>query len=242
MISVCNSHNFTDAELAAMPMVKPEKASERWKGVPHFDLIKTIEDRMDAAGWGFTDRKVSVDKTMSDMVGAWNIQMPGFNEMPDMQFAIGFQHSNRMKRSLRILVGSEVRVCTNGMAIGEVVLNKKHTVNLDLGSEIDEALKRYVEIAKEIPIVTERMKARELSTTEADHILMEAGRTGLVGWSTLGDVSEEYLHPTFADNGTFTSWGLYNAFTHVIKKLVPNRQLELVLDFQKMVPLAEIAA
>jgi hypothetical protein len=50
------------------------------------------------------------------------------------------------------------------------------------------------------------------------------------------------LHPTFADNGTFTSWGLYNAFTHVIKKLVPNRQLELVLDFQKMVPLAEIAA
>lgn len=242
MISVFNGKNFTDAELACIPLVKPEKASERWKGVPHFDLVKTLENRMDAAGWGFQDRKISVDKTMSDMVGAWNINVPGFGEMPDQQLAIGFQHSNRMKRSLRLLVGSEVRVCTNGLAIGQVVLNKKHTINLDLDAEIDEALKRYIEIAKEIPILTNRMKARELSTTEADHILMEAGRSGLVGWSTLGDVSEEFLHPTFADNGTFTSWGLYSAFTHIIKKLNPNRQLELVYDFQKMVPLAEVAA
>ena len=107
---------------------------------------------------------------------------------------------------------------------------------------IDEALERYVEIAKEIPIMTQRMKERELTSAEADHILMEAGRSGLVGWSTLGDVSEEFLHPTFADNGTFTSWGLYSAFTHIIKKLNPNRQLELVYDFQKMVPLAEVVA
>ena len=242
MINVIGGKNFTDAELACMPLVKPENVTERWKGVPHFDLVKTLEDRMDAAGWGFTDRKISVDKTMSDMVGAWNINVPGFQEMPDQQLAIGFQHSNRCKRSLRILVGSEVKVCTNGMAIGEVVLKKKHTINLDLASEIDEALERYVEIAKEIPIMTQRMKERELTSAEADHILMEAGRAGLVGWSTLGDVSEEFLHPTFADNGTFTSWGLYSAFTHIIKKLNPNRQLELVYDFQKMVPLAEVAA
>ena len=47
MISVFNGKNFTDAELACMPLVKPEKASERWKGVPHFDLVKTLENRND---------------------------------------------------------------------------------------------------------------------------------------------------------------------------------------------------
>ena len=75
-----------------------------------------------------------------------------------------------------------------------------------------------------------------------DHILMQAGRDNLIGFPFLGQVSEEYFHPTSADNGSKTSWGLYNAFTHVLKKTCVNTQLDLLYKFQKLVPVTEVAA
>lgn len=241
MISVMGGQNLTDKQLKALKLERPAGVSDRWSGIPHFDLVRTMEDRMEAAGWHFEDRKVAVDKTGFDMVGAWNVTVPGIAEMDDQKLAIGFQHSNRCKRSLRLLVGSTVLVCTNGMATGEIVLAKKHTVGLSLGEEIDEGLERYVVSAKQLKVRTDLLKVTELTDEQADHILMEAGRSKLIGFPTLGQVSEEYFHPTFADNGSKTAWGLYNAFTHVLKKTCVNTQLDLMYKFQKMMPVKQTA-
>ena len=244
MIAVCNGRNMTDNELKLLPFTRPEFVSDRWQGVPHYDLVHTLETRMDAAGWRFSGRKVSIDDTGFDMVGAWDVKVPGIDEFSDQKLSIGFQHSNRCRRALRLLVGTTVLVCTNGMATGEVVLRRKHTTGLRLEVEIDEALYRYVDAAKLIKARTDAMKETELRPEQADHLLMEAGRKGLIGWSTLGAVSQEYLHPTFADNGSPTVWGLYNAFTHIIKKVSVNRQLDLMWKFQQMMPVknAELVA
>lgn len=242
MITVVNGKNLTDAQLKKMELRRPTFVSDRWQGIPHFDLVNTLEERMSEAGWKFENRTVAVDKTGFDMVGAWNVDVPGIDKMEDQKLAIGFQHSNRCKRSLRLMVGSTVFVCTNGLATGEIVLAKKHTIGLDLVEQIDEGLVRYVEAAKLLKVRTDAMKATELTDEQVDHILMEAGRNKLIGWSFLGDVSEEYLHPTYADNGSKTSWGLYNAFTHILKKTCVNRQLKLLYRFQKMIPVNEVAA
>lgn len=242
MITVMGSRNLTDGEIKAVEMVRPEKVSNRWQGVPHYELVQTLQERMDAAGWQFTDRKICIDPTGYDMVGAWNIKVPEIEEMEDQELSIGFQHSNCCRRSLRILVGSVVKVCTNGMCTGEVVLKKKHTIGLNLAEEIDEALWKYVEAAKLIKSRTEQLKAVDLTPEQADHLLMEAGRQKLIGWCTLGQVSQEYLHPTYADNGTPTAWGLYSAFTHIIKKVTVNRQLDLMYQFQQMMPVKELVA
>lgn len=239
MITVMGGANLTDKQLEKLEFQRPEGVSSRWQGIPHFDLVKTMENRMDAAGWKFEDRKVAVDKTGFDMVGAWNVTVPGVEEMPDQKLALGFAHSNRCKRSLRLMVGSTVFVCTNGLATGEIVLAKKHTVGLSLDAEIDKGLIRYVESAKLLKHRTDLLKATELTDEQADHILMEAGRNKMMGYPTLGRVSEEYMHPTFADNGSKTSWGLYNAFTYVLKKTCVNTQLDLLYKFQKMMPVVD---
>lgn len=242
MITVINGKNLTDNELKKMELQKPVGVSNRWMGIPHFDLVNTLEQRMDAAGWKFENRLVSVDKTGFDMVGAWNVEVPGIDPMKDQKLAIGFAHSNRCKRSLRLMVGSTVLVCLNGLATGEIVLAKKHTVGLELAGQIDDGLVRYVEAAKLLKARTDAMKATELTDEQADHILMQAGRDNLIGFPFLGQVSEEYFHPTYADNGSRTSWGLYNAFTHVLKKTCVNTQLDLLYKFQKLVPVVEVAA
>lgn len=241
MITVHGGKNFTDAELKNMELKRPVGVSDRWQGVAHYDLVKTLENRMDAAGWKFEDRILAVDKTGFDMVGAWNVSVPGIADMEDQKLAIGFSHSNCCKRSLRLLVGSVVRVCTNGLVSGEVVLTKKHTIGLDLDAEIDGGLTRYVEAAKQLKARTDALKETELADEQVDHILMEAGRNHLIGYCTLGRVSEEYFHPTFADNGSKTAWGLYNAFTHVIKKTCVNTQLDLMYKFQNLMPVKQTA-
>lgn len=233
MLRVNNGKNYTDSELANFEVIRPEKVSDRWKGIKHVDLVSCLERQMDFKGWSFQDRRISVDEKGSDMVGAWNLIIPEFEQMPDQTLSLGFIHSNNCKRSLRLVVGTEVFVCTNGLATGEVVLNKKHTVGLDLDFELDKALESYKVIAASIPDRVREMKERELSMSQVDHILMEAGRKKLVGFPILGEVSKEYLHPTFADNGSKTAWGLYNAFTYVIQKLVPRRQLDLLVDFRE---------
>ena len=238
MITVIGEKNYTDEQLKSCELVRPNGVSNRWQGIQHGELVTKLEERMDAAGWKFEDRKIAVDKTGFDMVGAWNLEVPGFSEMSDQKLAIGFAHSNRCKRALRLLVGSTVLVCTNGMATGEIVLAKKHTIGLSLESEIDEGLKRYLEAAEEIPLRSAALKTTEISEEQADHILMAAGRIGLVGFPILGQVSKEFLHPTYADNGDKTAWGLYSAFTHVIKKTCVNTQLDLIYKFQKMMPTA----
>lgn len=242
MIRVCNGENYTDERLAGLELVKPNGVSNRWRGIQHGVLVNTLEERMDAAGWKFENRTIAVDKTGFDMVGAWNLQVPGMQEMEDQKLAIGFVTSNRCKRSLRLLVGSTVLVCTNGMATGEIVLAKKHTIGLSLEQEIDEGLKRYLVAAQDIPKRSQLLKSTELADEQVDHLLMEAGRNNLIGFSILGQVSKEYFHPTFADNGSKTAWGLYNAFTHVIKKTCVNTQLDLMYKFQKLMPVKEAVA
>lgn len=239
MITVPDNANLTDLQLKAMPFDKPAGVSNRWQGIPHYDLVHTLEERMDAAGWKFKNRRCFVDKTGFDMAGSWGVSVPGIDPMKDQELSIGFLHSNRCKRSLRLLVGSVVFVCTNGMATGEIVLAKKHALGLDLGSEIDSGLERYIVAAKELKKRTDLLKETELSDEQADHILMEAGRRGLIGFPTLGNVSKEYFHPTYADNGSKTAWGLYNAFTHVLKKTCVNTQLDLMYKFQNMMPVVE---
>ena len=242
MITVCAGKNLTDDELKEMKLERPSFVKSRWSGIAHYDLIKTLEERMDAANWKFEDRKISVDKTGFDMVWGWNVHVPGIDEMEDQVLAIGFQHSNRCLRSLRLIVGSTVFVCTNGFVSGQIVLAKKHTINLSLSEEIDAGLVRYVSYAKELKTRSDAMKETEIDEKSADHILMEAGRNKLIGWPTLGQVSKEFLHPTYADNGSMTAWGLYNAFTHVIKKVNVNHQLDLMYRFQQMMPVKQIAA
>jgi hypothetical protein len=78
------------------------------------------------------------------------------------------------------------------------------------------------------------MRTIELDVPTVDKALMQAGRDGLMSWSRIGQVDEEYNKPTFADHNEKTAWGLYNAFSYVLQKMPPQYHLNSMNQFRKI--------
>ncbi len=226
----------TVADLERVEMVKPEWLGKAWKGIEHKDLVNTLQESFQSRGWGFDEPKLSMDKTEARLAGSWNLDIPDIEKMTDQSLSIGFLTANDGSKSLRLVIGTTVFVCTNGMVTGEILLKHKHTIHFDLRAELDTALEVYHHRAERIPKFVNALKQREVSQQEADHILMEAGRLGMMGWKKLGDVSKEFMKPTYSELAVPTSWGLYNAFTHIIKGMPAIQQMDLMNEFRPLLP------
>jgi len=228
-------------DLKKVPLVKPEKAGSRWKGIPHYELASNIEEATRSRGWKIKDARFTLSNDRADMVGAFDLDLGKNGPDTDggVSLGLGIQTSNAMKRSLMLTVGGTVTVCTNGMITGEILLIKKHTLNLDLFERVDESLDIYQEKTLQIPEVIRNWKERDLVGSEEDQLLLAAGRQGIIPWSKVGKVDAEYKKPSF-DYGTKgnTSWDMLNAFTHVVKTSPPLAQMEQINQFRELLPVA----
>ena len=100
-----------------------------------------------------------------------------------------------------------------------------------------DALDDYTLETFKIPVIVAGLRKWDLIESEYEHCLVEAGRRGLMPWSRLGDVDKEYRNPRFSDEfGTENSWALLNAFTWVVKRNPPARQMEQIDGFRSMLP------
>lgn len=242
MISVYGA-NVTLEQLHEVEVRRPEFAGAQWEGFQHGELVDIMVDEIRSRKWKINDMKFSLSKDEADLAGAFDISIPSLPQIPGQEYSLGFLTSNMQRRALKMVVGTTVRCCTNGMATGEIVLNLKHTSsNLDfLCDEIGNAAGRYLEKAREIPMLVERMRERSLNTAEASDLLMQAGHAKLLPWARIGMVDNEFRNPTFAEHGKGTSWALLNAFTYVVKEQNPMGQMDRMNRFREMLPLAMAA-
>jgi hypothetical protein len=229
--------NVTREGLRDIPLERPKDAGWRWKGIQHGELVDTIITDAEERNWGVGESRFSVSNNGAELAGAIAVSIPKAKAMDGMELGIGILTSNARKRALSIFVGGTVSVCTNGMTTGEIVLNRQHTLRLNLREQIQYALDDYAMAAFRIPRVVAGMRRRDLAESEYEHTLLEAGRRGLMPWSRLGDVDREYRIPRFGSEfGERNSWALLNAFTWVAKRNPPRRQLEQIEGFRKLLP------
>lgn len=219
-------------------LVTPRGAGRVWQGIPHGELCDTISDEVRSRGWKVTDAQFHVSKDQADMAAAFALSIPDIDAPEGQTFSLGLLTSNAMRRTLKIVVGTNVRVCNNGMATGEVVLRAKHTTGFDLIGNVEHAITAYEEKIRAIPALVAKMRETELPPDSAEHILMEAGRAGMMPWSRIGKVDEEYRHPTFAEHGKGTAWALMQAFTYIVKDNPPQFQMDQMNAFRRLLPIA----
>ncbi len=196
---------------------------------------------MNNRGWLVNSSLFTLSNDQADMVGGFDITIPELAAPEGQTFSLGLMTSNSMTRALRLFVGTKVFVCNNGMATGEIVMKKKHTFNLNLTVEIEESLNIYLEKAGEVKNVVEDMKQSKIKSAQCEHILMQAGRQRILPWSRIGQVDAEYRCPTYADHDEKTSWGLYNAFTHIVKQSPALQQMDKMNKFRNLLPLPAVA-
>src|SRR5262245_31294856 len=95
--------------------------------IAHGDLIETLDDRLQAAGYKIVREQFAVMRQGLMLFGTFDLEN-GHVSRPGTGLAMGFRHSNDKHVALSIVAGVRVFLCDNGAMIGDVRLFKnKHT-------------------------------------------------------------------------------------------------------------------
>lgn len=224
-------------QLKKIPLLRPANAGSVWQGIKHSDLVDAITDECSSRRWKITASHLTLGKDQADLAGTFQLEIEGIDMPKGQALELGFLTSNAMRRALKLVVGSRVFVCNNGMVSGDIVLCKKHTTKFDLFAALTGACDEYRERAAQVPKLVKSLQQRILCSDEVDHILCEAGRQGIMNWQRIGLVDAEFREPTYAENGGQTSWALLNAFTHIVKRCPPLQQMDIMGAFRELLPL-----
>lgn len=235
MITVLGNRTLRTSDLKEYPVKRPERAGDRWKGVHHHDLAVELEEALWSRRIGITREIWTVDPSGQTLVGGFSVTFPDHTGLPSLNgldYALGIRHSNDQKHALTFSAGAAVLVCLNGVVTGTWVLKRKHTTGLDLSETVGEGVDRFVEEARKVKQTVESLRVRYLPPRQVDHVLMEAGRLGIVPWSHVGKVYEEFQAPRHEEFKGRSAWCLYNAMGEIVKHQNPARQLDSLDRFR----------
>jgi hypothetical protein len=223
------------AALKSIVPTKPDFMGNRWKPLPHADLVDTIHEKVYERGLEILDEKWWVaGKDLQRLQGDLSLRFSDFTPPDGMGFNLGVQHSNGGEHALKFAVGATVFICKNGMVSGDFAVKRKHTLNLDIQEVVGSGLDTYTHMVKELPEQKTRLENRGLVEADVNQILMDAGREGIMPWSRIGEVDAQYRKPRFSEFSENNAWSLYNAFTWVVQKCPPHNQVASMNAFRTL--------
>lgn len=240
MITVYGKKLATLEQIRKVPLVRPLEAGQYWQGLRHGELLDAILDETHSRRWKVVESRFTLSTDRADLAGAIELEIPNTEVPQGQRLALGILTSNARRHSLKMTVGSVVRVCQNGLVTGEIVMARKHTSGFDIHEEVEHAFDSYLDRVQDIPKLVSFWQHESMSYREVEHVLMEAGRKHIMPWSRVGLVDHEYRNPRFEEYGSGTVWTLLNAFTFIVKRNPPLQQMEQINKFRELLPSPKI--
>lgn len=250
MIHVIGS-NLTIEKVRAVPLIDPPSrpgspVGARWVGLKHGDLVDAVLAECKVRGWKVTDRKFALSNDLYDMAAAFSLTVPDLAVPGGQILGLGVLTSNARRRALKLVVGSTVKVCSNGMCTGDILIDRLHTVGMDvIKDELKAAMDEYLIKAALIREITEGYMASEMTDQEVSHVLIQAAsatlrtRTNVLPVTSIPDVWREWKEPRFKEFEPRTAWSLLNAFTYVVKRTPPLLQMDRIEQFRNLLPVPQ---
>ena len=229
--------NTTDyAAIRNMEVVRPERAGTVWKGIRHIDLIESIRAELNRHDCGINNERYSVTKDEMSLIGSFDISIPRIETIDGQEYSLGFRHSNDLRYPITLSIGTHIMVCHNGVITGEHVLKRKHTTGLDLDYEIYNAIK---EAMIQFNTVRDRIYNLSEAYTSPEDVamyLIMGARQRLYPWSWIGKIDSEIQNPSINNPECCKSsaWGIYNGVSYVLKDAKPERQIQSLYKFNKI--------
>lgn len=246
---------YTLQELNRVDVTPKGKRSDRWQGIQHGELVKGLQKTLgtlfDAQP---TNEQYLVSPNEAVLIGGFELQRHGkpIELSPGVGASIGFVHANDSSRSLTVLAGGRVFLCSNGAIVGEIKFQRKHTSGLHLGDWLESNLERFLPDLKRT--FEERMiplHNTKVNRPKHDKLLLELTRNDIVPWRLGGDLDRiweraasgeglDWVAESDQDAWGFkgTKWDYYGAVSHVIKQLSPNGQIRSLSEALTLVSAA----
>ena len=133
---------------------------------------------------------------------------------------IAYRNSYNKVFALAVAFGAQVFVCANGMLTGEVIVAKKHTVNVFesfkqiVEDNIDNAHKVYDSMKEDV----DYMRNKAVAEIQAYQMLGVARGNDVLSSRVFETALQEYNKPTYEVHKDGSMMEVYNACTEALKK------------------------
>jgi len=232
------------AALRRIRLRPPISAGAAWTGIPHHELLHEIIAQAQARDWcGPTPAATyALGRYESDMAAA--ILLDRYSP-PFSVFApfIGIINWNSRRRNVEILLG--VQITNDGEQYSTVLdtplLQHKHTGGFAIPEKVTGAMDIAAGLLRRVPAYIIDRKGVDLDDTEADRLLMAAGRRGLVAPSRMLEVDAAFKQRGRSELGlmrTPSAWDLLAAFSLIAQKAPALYQMDYLREFGRMLPVA----
>lgn len=230
------SRIVTLADLQRLPDPKP--IGRYHVPVRHDHLVTAIETQVHQAGYEIRRESLCVNGTNSDRIfGTLDLTpIATTAKLGTVQGrALGFRHGNDGSMALSMVAGERVFVCDNMIFSGDtVVLKRKHTRGFDVGRDVAAAMDQLVQRYIDLDVLVARLQEETLPDRTAEAVIYDAFmRNDVMALRYMPEVHDWYFGTrdtaepeTVTDVAPRSAWGLYNAFTRVIRGFDGHRTQE----------------
>ena len=149
-----------------------------WKPIPHRTIVDTVLDTLAEQGIGYSpdSLKMATNRERTVVLGAVDVALPSVTPSPEQTFSVGFRSSINKSVAVKIMLGTRVFICDNGMMVGDSVasLHKRHTINLDLREEFIDTIAAFHSIAQAANRRTEELQNHNIAFDQGCEMLFKA--------------------------------------------------------------------
>lgn len=203
------------------------KKTDSYSPVPHAKVMDMVLESLEKAGIKVKHEKYISAREGRQAMGLYVLD--GGDET--MNYQIGWQNSYDKSKPLRVAMGTNIIVCSNGMFAGGNMgsFKRKHTGTVL--SEFQESIKFHIgEAASTFQKLTdfrERLKQTEITKRVCAELI---GRMhiehDILTATQVGIMKKELENPTYNYKADGTAWQLYNHATFALKEAHPQFHLE----------------
>jgi hypothetical protein len=223
----CGGENISRTDLGT---IGTPEATETFMPVAHADYVDMVQDELENVGLRVIAEAHGVTRTSKNTLenGGGNyfgmLQVVGANAFyEDHALVVGLRNSHVKRLPMGLATGSGVFVCDNLAFMGDVVVSRKHTSRaLDeqngIRPLIVDAIGKVLSSARRQEEAFEAYKGTNLRGNDAERLMIDMLRTGIVTRTQLPGVVQQWDEPDheeFARNRNV--WRLFNATTEALK-------------------------
>lgn len=199
--------------------------------LPHHDLVNMVTYALNYLGHQVEKQEFGVTPDGMKFYGVLTLKSDwqGYTDI------VGLANSHNKTVPVSLGFGSNTAVCDNSAFVAQSVMKRRHTPNSKRA--LPGMIMEMVEPLRDKRIAQnnqfERYKALALQDDDADRLMMQMYRRGIINCTRIADVMEQWENPT-CDYGPKTAYRLFNGVTWTLKPKVME-QPQLTRDLHELI-------
>lgn len=202
--------------------VTTPEGTASWFPVPHKTVIESVVDKLPEFGLTVLQEQYALMRDEHRMFGLIEVTHDD-DDRSESALTLGLRNSHDKSFPVGVCIGQTVFVCDNLAFHSEVIIKRKHTVNVmrDLPGLINRALAKLVTSRVDQERRVEAYKNCELSDKDAHDLIFNLYHNKAINPTRVAKVGDEWKTPSHNEFAPRNMWSFHNAITETMKGLNP---------------------